>query len=146
MVFSLPFIHIANGEFADNQGVILGGLVELYKATNNSALLVEAQTIASAAINALSVNGTLYEGCEPNCGSDGAQFKGVFMRNLKYLQAVAPKASYKAFIMQNAESIWNNDRDNKTELGVTWTGPYTTASAGTQSSALDTLVAALAVT
>ncbi|KAK6065558.1 glycosyl hydrolase [Seiridium cupressi] len=129
-----------------NQGVILGGLVELYKATNNVSLLVEAQTIATAAINALSVNGTLYEGCEPNCGSDGAQFKGIFMRNLKYLQEVAPKASYKAYIMQNADSIWANDRDNQTHLGVAWTGPYATASAGTQSSALDALLAAMTVT
>jgi predicted alpha-1,6-mannanase (GH76 family) len=121
-------------------------LVELYKATNDVSLLVEAQTIASAAIDALSVNGTLYEGCEPNCGADGAQFKGIFMRNLKYLQEVAPKADYKAFIMQNANSIWANDRDNQTQLGVTWTGPYTTASAGTQSSALDALLAAMTVT
>ncbi|KAH8196584.1 hypothetical protein TruAng_009242 [Truncatella angustata] len=129
-----------------NQGVILGGLTELYKATRNVTLLLEAQTIATAAINTLAVNGTLYEGCEPDCGSDGAQFKGIFMRNLKYLQEVAPKASYKAFIMQNAESIWDNDRDNQTQLGVTWTGPYTTASAGTQSSALDALLAALTIT
>lgn len=126
--------------------MILGGLVELYKATNNASLLVKAQTIATSAMNALSVNGTLYEGCEPNCGSDGAQFKGVFIRNLKYLQEVAPNTSYKAYIMANADSIWANDRDNQTQLGVSWTGPYATASAGTQSSALDTLVAAMAVT
>jgi predicted alpha-1,6-mannanase (GH76 family) len=129
----------------DNQGVILGGLVELYKATNDASLLTEAQTIATAAIAALSKNGTLYEGCEPNCGSDGNQFKGVFMRNLGYLQAVAPLPAFKTFILNNAKSIWANDRDSQNNLGVTWTGPYTTGDAGTQSSALDALVAAVAV-
>ncbi|KAH8681146.1 glycoside hydrolase [Xylariales sp. PMI_506] len=136
-----------NGEqtWTYNQGVILGGLVELYKATGNDSLLSEAQTIATAAINTLVINGTLYEGCEPNCGDDGAQFKGIFMRNLMYLQQVAPLDTYKTFILNNAQSIWNNDRNSRNKLGVTWTGPYTTATAGTQSSALDALVAAYAV-
>jgi predicted alpha-1,6-mannanase (GH76 family) len=129
----------------DNQGVILGGLVELYKATSDASYLVEAQTIASAAINALSRNGTLYEGCEPNCGSDGAQFKGVFMRNLGYLQQVAPKTEYQAYILNNADTIWNSDRDSSNHLGPTWPGPYADATAGTQSSALDALVAAVAI-
>ncbi|KAI1877208.1 uncharacterized protein JN550_001280 [Neoarthrinium moseri] len=127
-----------------NQGVILGGLVELYKATNDAGLLLEAQTIATAAMNTLQRNGTLYEGCEPNCGADGAQFKGVFMRNLRYLQDVAPLPTFKAFLMHNADSIWANDR-NGTQLGVAWTGPYTTADAGSQSSAIDALSAAMAV-
>lgn len=60
-----------------NQGVILGGLVELYKANGNASLLTEATTIAEAAINGLSVNGILHESCEDdNCGADGSQFKG----------------------------------------------------------------------
>lgn len=137
MMIILTLSHI------DNQGVVLGGLVELYTATNDESLLTEAQTIATAAIDALSKNGTLYEGCEPNCGADGNQFKGIFMRNLGYLQAVAPLPAYKTFILDNADSIWTNDRDSKNRLGVTWTGPYTTADAGTQSSALDALVAAI---
>lgn len=128
-----------------NQGVVLGGLVELYKATSDASYLVEAQTIASAAINLLSVNGTLVEGCEPNCGSDGNQFKGVFLRNLAQLQNIAPKDTYKAFIMHNADSIWNSD-NNQTQFGVAWAGPYTTADAGSQSSALDAMVAAISVT
>ncbi|KAI0132150.1 glycosyl hydrolase [Xylariales sp. AK1849] len=132
-------------EWTYNQGVILGGLVELYKATNNASLLVEAQTIASAAISAKSRNGTLYEGCEPDCGGDGAQFKGIFMRNLRYLQNVAPQNSFKTFILNNANTIWANDRGNGSQLGVTWPGPYTSATAATQSSAIDALVAALAV-
>lgn len=60
-----------------NQGVILGGLVELYRATWNSSFLHEATNIAEAAIDALSVDGILHESCEnDDCGADGAQFKG----------------------------------------------------------------------
>lgn len=137
--------RLTDSSRSDNQGVVLGGLVELYKATSDASYLVEAQTIASAAINLLSVNGTLVEGCEPNCGSDGNQFKGVFLRNLAQLQNVAPKDTYKAFIMHNADSIWNSD-NNQTQFGVAWAGPYTTADAGSQSSALDAMVAAISVT
>lgn len=59
-----------------NQGVILGGLVELYKATGNSTLLSQAVATAEAAITALSTNGILHDSCEDDCGTDGSQFKG----------------------------------------------------------------------
>lgn len=70
---------VNNGEttWTYNQGVVLGGLVELYKATGNSSLLDEAVAIAEAAINALSVGGILHEPCEDDCGADGSQFKGM---------------------------------------------------------------------
>ena len=64
-------------EWSYNQGVVLGGLVELYRATDDSDYLSEASTIASAAIDALSEDGILHDGCEPNCGADGSQFKGM---------------------------------------------------------------------
>lgn len=65
-----------------NQGVILGGLVELYKANGNTSLLAEATTIAEAAIDNLSVDGILHESCEDDdCGADGSQFKGEQLRN-----------------------------------------------------------------
>ncbi|KAI1470645.1 glycoside hydrolase family 76 protein [Daldinia caldariorum] len=128
-----------------NQGVILGGLVELSKATGDKSLLTTAQTIASAAITKLSKDGILFEGCEPDCGSDGAQFKGIFMRNLHYLQAAAPMEPIKNFLLTNADTIWAKNRNDKNQLGTTWAGPFGNATAGTQSSALDTIVAAAAV-
>ncbi|KAI5868452.1 glycoside hydrolase family 76 protein [Durotheca rogersii] len=128
-----------------NQGVILGALVELSTATGDRSLLDVAKTIASAAITRLSRDGILYEGCEPNCGSDGAQFKGIFMRNLHYLQKAAPMDAVKNFILTNADTIWAKNRNERNQLGVTWPGPFSPANAGTQSSALDTLVAAAAV-
>ncbi|KAJ8129532.1 hypothetical protein O1611_g4100 [Lasiodiplodia mahajangana] len=128
-----------------NQGVILGALVELSKATGDASLLTEASTIATAAIVHLTKDGVLYEGCEPDCGADGAQFKGVFMRNLRSLQQAAPQDAFKSFLLKNADAIWANDRNSNNQLGPTWNGPFATASAGTQSSAMDALVAAVAV-
>ncbi|KAK8106226.1 Mannan endo-1-6-alpha-mannosidase DFG5 [Apiospora kogelbergensis] len=128
-----------------NQGVVLGGLAELYKATGDKSLLTAANGIATAAMKKLSVNGTLYEGCEPNCGADGAQFKGVFIRNLMYLHQVDPMPEYRTYILNNANTIWAKDRNATTnQLGVTWTGPFTTSDAGAHSSALDAMVAAVA--
>ncbi|KAI0541244.1 glycoside hydrolase [Xylaria digitata] len=129
-----------------NQGVILGALVELSKATGDNSYLTEASSIATAAIVHLSRDGILYEGCEPDCGADGAQFKGVFMRNLRELQQAAPQDAFKNFLLNNADTIWAKDRNSTTnQLGPTWIGPFATASAGTHSSAMDALVAAVAV-
>ncbi|KAF7894761.1 uncharacterized protein EAF01_010211 [Botrytis porri] len=139
-----------NGEtvWSYNQGVILGGLVELSKATGDSSYLGTAKSIATAAIAALSdSNGILHDACEPDCGADGAQFKGIFMRNLQKLHQASPDSSYLTFISNNAKSIWANDRNTKNNiLGVNWAGPFIApGDASTQSSALDALVAAVAV-
>ncbi|KAI1461281.1 glycoside hydrolase family 76 protein [Annulohypoxylon moriforme] len=128
-----------------NQGVILGGLVELHQATGDQSLLTEAQTIAAAAISHLTKDGILSDGCEPNCGSDGSQFKGIFMRNLHYLQKAAPMDPIKNFLLTNADTIWAKNRNAQNQLGASWEGPFSNATAGTQSSALDVLVAAAAV-
>ncbi len=134
-----------------NQGVVLGGLTELYHATSNEDYLLSAAMIANAAIERLSdANGVLVEAdrCEfssSRCGHDGQQFKGVFIRNLRYLHEAAPSDDYQSFILRNTDSIWNNDRDSSNRLGVAWGGPYFDATGMTQSSALDALVAAVAV-
>ena len=76
-----------------NQGVILGGLTELNRAQKLPQLLETAQTIADAAIAHLSdSNGVLHDTCEANCGADGVQFKGIFMRNLMALNLAVPSA------------------------------------------------------
>ncbi|GKT47297.1 putative mannose 6-phosphate receptor-like protein [Colletotrichum spaethianum] len=129
-----------------NQGVVLGGLVELSQATGNKSLLTDATNIAKAAIKQLADgNGILHDTCEPNCGSDGNQFKGIFVRNLRYLQAVAPQDDFKTFLLQNADSNWSKNRDSQGRLGVVWSGPAQGVSGPTHSSALDSIVAAVAV-
>lgn len=129
-----------------NQGVILGGLVELNRASPDDSYLLTANKIAFAALKTLTdSNGILHDACEPNCGADGPQFKGVFMRNIQILQQVSPNDQLKTFIDANANSIWTNDRGADNQLGTIWSGPFTGATASTQSSACDALVAAVAV-
>lgn len=66
------------------------------------------------------------------------------MRNLQVLQRAAPDPAYKNLIDRNADSIWKNARSEKGNLlGVVWSGPFDAATASTQSSALDALVAAV---
>lgn len=129
-----------------NQGVILGGLVELNKAAPNDTYLESANKIAQAAINTLSdANMVIHDVCEPNCAPDATQFKGIFIRNLQMLQQVSPNDIYKKVIEACANSIWANDRNNQNQLGVNWAGPFASADASTHSSALDALVAAIAI-
>ena len=129
-----------------NQGVILGGLLELDKAAPDETYIAMAERIALAAIKFLGdSNGILHDPCEPSCGADGPQFKGVFMRNLQKLQLASPNDAFKTFINDNGNSIWLNDRGSGNQLGLIWSGPFTSADASTQSSAADALVAELAI-
>jgi predicted alpha-1,6-mannanase (GH76 family) len=145
-----------------NQGVIIGALVELHRASSASApddaYLTVATNIAIATLDQLSdENGVIHDGCEfapEGCGPDASQFKGIFMRNLQRLHAVAPDDAFEKAIRSNAESIWKHDREGGCEgygargasFSVNWAGPFTRpANATTHSSAMDTLVAALAI-
>jgi predicted alpha-1,6-mannanase (GH76 family) len=150
-----------------NQGVVLGGLVTLYKADHDSSLLVAANEIAKAAIADLSdKDGILHDACEtdqprrrrqtapetaaptaptPRCGGDGTQFKGVFVRNLRMLAATPHGSQYNSFIQKNADSIWSQTSADSYELGEAWAMPFGASNASTQSSALDVLVAADAI-
>lgn len=127
-----------------NQGVILGGLTDMYRSTDNRSYLQQAELIANAAITHLvNSNGILVEPCEPNCGGDGPQFKGIFMRNLWYLYKFDNNPTYLQFIQKNVQSIWANDRNGQNQLGLMWAGPFDSADAARQSSAMDALNAAI---
>jgi predicted alpha-1,6-mannanase (GH76 family) len=128
-----------------NQGVILGGLVELNRVQPAPQLLETAQTIANAALTHLTDSkGILHDTCEPNCGADGVQFKGIFARNLMVLNFAAPSPQYMNFAVTNAESIWNHSRDASNAFGQVWSGPFDAENAGSQNSALDAFVATYA--
>jgi predicted alpha-1,6-mannanase (GH76 family) len=139
-----------------NQGVILGGLTALYEITGDRAYLEQAEVIANAALRYLTnpaepsagPPGVLVEPCEPagtGCDADQTQFKGIFTRNLYDLYLHVGHPAYRAFILANALSIWENDRNADNQFGLRWTGPFDQADASRQSSALDALNAALAV-
>ena len=131
-----------------NQGVILGGLSELYRQTHDSTLLDQANAIAVATFAnpaLVDAHGILHDPCEPNCGGDGTQFKGIFVRNLALLQKIAPSHPYAHFILTNADSIWAGMHPPEYSIGTIWTAPYGTLNASTQSSGGDALIAAISL-
>ena len=148
-----------------NQGALLSGLVEMTWATSNHQYEDLAIKIASAAIDPENIltdsygvhaltdsNGILHDVCEkdnPPCGGDGGQFKGVFARNLQFMvnRANLPAdlaQKFSDYLRNNANSIWDNAMSGNS-LGPVWSGPYSTASVQSQSSALDALVGAACV-
>lgn len=130
-------------QWSYNQGVILGGLAELYRATGDEALLDAGQTIADAVLasDLLVSDGILYEyGCEPDCDNNQHAFKGIFTRNLAELNVLLADKPYSDFLAANAKSVWTNDRDDNL-YGIAWKGPYMNASVGTQSSAMSLFIA-----
>ena len=130
-----------------NQGIILSGLVELYKVKNDTSFLDLAHNIADATIeNFVYDNGVLKDPKEPNLNGDASQFKGIFMRNLGFLYSESPKEHYKSFILNNVNSIWSFARNKTTnEVGVVWNNSSEKTNASTQSSALDAFNAAMIV-
>jgi predicted alpha-1,6-mannanase (GH76 family) len=117
----------------------------MFRATKNADYTSSAKRIADAGISKLTDNnGILHDPCEPDCGGDGSQFKGIFARNLQILQQTSPESRYAEFLDRNADSVWQSDRNNRNEFGLEWDGPFVgPANASTQSSALDVIVGAL---
>jgi predicted alpha-1,6-mannanase (GH76 family) len=131
-----------------NQGVLLGGLVELNRVSPDSSLLSLASDVAIAALEELSDDDRVIQDvCDQDgsCGADGTQFKGIFMRNLSELWKETRDKQFEEAIKINAKSIWENDRKHGHDgvvFGNRWTGPFEgPANASMQGSAMDALVA-----
>jgi predicted alpha-1,6-mannanase (GH76 family) len=135
-----------------NQGVIVGGLVELNRATLDPLLLETASNITVAAFKQLTdVNGVLQDACDmdDSCGGDGTQFKGIMLRNVGKLQQAKPNDDFGNTIAINARSIWEKDRQDQVGgvvFGNRWAGPFVgPANASMQGSAMDAIVAYIAI-
>jgi predicted alpha-1,6-mannanase (GH76 family) len=135
-----------------NQGVILGGLAALYEITGEAAFLRQGEAIADAALSLLTspapavTPGVLVEPGESatrRTDGDRPQFKGVFVRNLHDFYRHSPRPAYREFILGNARSIWDNNRNRKDQFGLHWAGPFDRADACRQSAAMDALNAAV---
>jgi predicted alpha-1,6-mannanase (GH76 family) len=137
-----------------NQGVILGGLAALHQITGDRGYLAAGESIADATLAGLTTPpaagpaGILAEPSErPGARyGDDTQFKGIFVRYLHDFYAESGRPAYREFILRNARSIWDNSRDAGDRFGMRWAGPFDEAGASQQSSALDALNAAAALT
>jgi Predicted glycosyl hydrolase len=110
-----------------NQGLAIGGGLELFRATRDPRILTAVKRLADAAIgpNALVTDGVLTESCDASdqrCDDNAKQFKGVFMRYWTDLVDTTHDAKYAAFLEDQAEGIWANDRDAAGRLGTRWNG------------------------
>jgi len=138
-----------------NQGVILGGLAALFEITGDRGYLTQGESIASAALSRLTTPGPpgspgiLAEPCEAaaaGCNGDQTQFKGIFVRYLYDFWLQSRQPDYRAFILANAGSVWAYSKNAADQFGLRWAGPFDQADAARQSSALDALIAAAALT
>lgn len=128
-----------------NQGVILGGLRELYAATGEEKYLDEAKRIVEAVFqsNQLTPNGILTDyGCEPgDCGGDVPTFKGVFVRNLGELNRFLAEKPYSEWLKRQADSNWNNNRNTLSQFGLRWAGTWDKTDGSRQASAFESFTA-----
>jgi predicted alpha-1,6-mannanase (GH76 family) len=153
MINDLPLIHdgvqedcLAKGRhYTYNQGVILAGLVDLYRLEGKQEHIDLASKIAMAVIEYMSTpEGILKGHPKQEDGADGVQFKGIFMRHLGYLYKQTQNPILKEYLLKNARSIENSATQNGSSfIGSQWEGPFDLADAGRQSSAIDALVSAL---
>jgi hypothetical protein len=117
-------------------------LSELSSLTGDDSFRRRAQSIALAAIGRLTdSDGILHDACEPKCGADGVQFKGIFARNAGALNSASPLPEFAKFLETNAARVCAIQTPDH-HFGLSWSQPSPTANAATQVSALDVILAA----
>ncbi|GAA3533069.1 glycoside hydrolase family 76 protein [Amycolatopsis ultiminotia] len=108
-----------------NQGLAVGGFVELWRATGEQSYLDTARRLADAAMTGLTEGGVLVESCDlgtGSCDDNQKQFKGVFARYLGDLADATGEQAYRDFARQQGVAIWQQDRDPLNRIGERWTG------------------------
>lgn len=152
-----------------NDGVVIGGLVEMYLATKNSSHRDLAAKIVHAIIEQMcDPNGIIVEYCEPYCGDDGLMYKGILVRNVRYLMDVLDDDIKREYFqswleLQIESNIQYNmcDDDPIQNCNITfkdgppyynisgpvfssdWRGPFKTGAPMQQTAALDLFISAI---
>ncbi|MGH8094173.1 MAG: glycoside hydrolase family 76 protein [Chthoniobacterales bacterium] len=156
----VPGSCVNNGKptYTYNQGVILGGLADLYLATGDYGSYIERgawRIFQAVTTSPLVSDGVLTEPVGPD--DESPQFRGPFMRYLSYLCSIDPdpdrthRPAYLTFIARNANSLWLNSRNDTffgTFFGYSWAGPFQPGPFDRpnplfQSAAFDALIAAI---
>ena len=128
-----------NWIFSYNQGVFLGAGLELYRATQQSTYLDDANRTAGYVLNdsQLSPGGILKD----EGGGDGGLFKGILVRYLAQLAtepnvSAATRARYVSFLKFNGESLYKQaTRRPQYLFNTSWTAqPSGTVDGSTQMS------------
>lgn len=164
--------HNTESVWSYNQGVILGGLADLSEITGDDSYLRQAEATADAFIGTPwytagnrakpppsqsgVIGGVLHEHNE--CGPEGSPtpgsappgvdstlFKGIFVRSLARLYLKTPKATYREFILTNAQSALAHMSQGHL-FGCNWAAPVDVADFVRQTAGLDLVNAALLVT
>ena len=108
-----------------NQGLLVGGGLELYRATGDADVLADVRRFADAGTTTpeLVTDGILTEKCDPagTCDDNAKQFKGIFARYLDDLNRSLDDAPYTEFLDRQAASVWAH-RDDEDRLGLRWAG------------------------
>ncbi|MEP6561805.1 MAG: glycoside hydrolase family 76 protein [Nakamurella sp.] len=128
-----------------NQGVLLGGLVALARATGDDRYLERGRQLADASTTSktLNVDGVLTEPCEQSgCDVNGPSFKGIYVRNLGELNRALDDHPYSDYLVDQASTAYDHNRTADNEYGIHWAGPIQNINGATQQSAVDLLVAA----
>lgn len=128
-----------------NQGVILGALVALNRATGDDQYLVRARELADASTSneAIQSDGILTEPCEATgCDIDGPSFKGIYVRNLGELNAALTDRPYSDYLTKQATTAYDKNRRPDGTYGLHWAGPVQFPTVAAQQSAVDLIVAA----
>ncbi|MFD5831395.1 glycoside hydrolase family 76 protein [Lentzea sp. NPDC060358] len=109
-----------------NQGLGIGGFVEVWRLTGDTRYLDASRRLADSAISGavLTRDGVLTESCDPtaSCDDNQKQFKGIFMRFLKDLARATGSGAYRQYAARQADSVWTNDRDALNRIGQRWAG------------------------
>ena len=98
--------------FTYTSGTLAGGLVELFQVTRDPGYLAAAHNITAAVMrNLTSTDGVLMEPCDrdASCNLDENIFKGIFMKNLRYLLDTDPQAGasreYRKWVETNIAAV-----------------------------------------